>query len=253
MIRGPLENPVDLASTSAAPDEPKWPARIRELALDLRSERDPRRRERALSELWTLVNLALQRYVRASARRIGRLDHEDVRDIAAEKALDFLRRLDDPQWDASAYSPAQVCTFLRSMARNGLVDRTRQRKKEVSWTDELEDDMQAMAFISSKDTSASVDGDEYARAMVACLSSLTVRARLVWFLRVFYELQSVAIARHARVRSTPAAVDTMLMRCRDRLRECMAGRGLDPSRMPPGTFTALWEIVHDASRTGGES
>jgi len=52
----------------------------------------PGRRERAISELWTLVNLALQRYVRATGRRAGRLDQEDVRDIAAEKALDFLTR-----------------------------------------------------------------------------------------------------------------------------------------------------------------
>ena len=245
-MRDPLESPIDLASRNAAPDEPKWPARIRALALDLRAETDPGRRERAISELWTLVNLALQRYVRATGRRYGRLDPEDVRDIAAEKALDFLRRLDDPHWDASAYVPAQICTFLRSMARNGVVDRSRQRTKEVPWTDELEDEMQATAFISSNGAST-VDGDAYARAMVLCLSSLTDRARFVWFLRVFYELKSAVIARHARVQCTSAAVDTMLMRCRERLRECMTGRGLDPTRMPAGTFAALWEVVFDES------
>jgi DNA-directed RNA polymerase specialized sigma24 family protein len=106
--------------------------------------------------------------------------------------------------------------------------------------------MQATAFISSNGAST-VDGDAYARAMVSCLSSLTERARLVWFLRVFYELKSAVIAKHARVQSNSAAVDTMLMRCRERLRECMTGRGLDPARMPAGTFAALWEVVFDES------
>ena len=46
MIGDPLANPEDVATASASPDEPRWPARIRALALNLRRENHPRHRER---------------------------------------------------------------------------------------------------------------------------------------------------------------------------------------------------------------
>src|SRR5262245_20553672 len=131
-MSGPLGNPATLAPARSPLEEPRWPGRIRELVLELRSGAGGAQRERALSELWVLVNVALQRYVRAHAHRAGRLDAEDVRDIAAEKASDFFRRLDDSEWEATEYAPAQLCTFLRTMARNGLIDHARRREKELA-------------------------------------------------------------------------------------------------------------------------
>lgn len=230
------------------PDEPRWPGRVLELAARFRSAADPATRDGLLAELWTLVNLALQRYVRASARGTGGLDLEDVRDIAAEKALDFLRKLDDPHWDAAMYAPAQICTFLKSMARNGTVDRARLKRREIS-----DNGLPAAVLDPTADPGATFEGASYARAIVVCLSELTQRARLVWFLRAFYELKSAEIARHTKVTTTPAAVDTMLLRSRDTLRDCMTKRGLDPLRLPPGTFAALWEVVLDAPSPGSQS
>lgn len=230
-------------------DVARWAARILQLAAGWRSSRDGETRNQILGDLWTLLQLGLQKYVRAFSRRYGALGVEDVRDIAADKALDLLGRLDRQSWDPSASSPAQLCAFLASVARNGVVDLLRTRIREVpagvpaeSAPDEGEAHTVHLATLPAEPA-------EHARAIAECWRLLTPRARLVWFLRIFYELSSAQIARHLEVTSTPAAVDTMLLRCRSHMRECMMAKGFEPHRMPTGTFTTLWEtMVKDPPR-----
>ena len=84
---------------------------------------------------------------------------------------------------------------------------------------------------------------EHAHAIAECSGQFTAKARLVWVLRVFHELPSAQIARHPDVETTTAAVDTMLLRCRNQMRDCMTGKGFDLREMPPGTFTLLWGLI----------
>ena len=94
---------------------------------------------------------------------------------------------------------------------------------------------------------AAADGETYAAAILDCVQSFTARARRAWLLRVLYELDSTDIARDPEVGSTPAGVDTMLARCRARMRACLEAKGLDLGPLPPGTFVRLW----DRARRGG--
>ena len=88
-----------------------------------------------------------------------------------------------------------------------------------------------------------VDAALYAEAILGCASGLTVRARRAWYLRVLYELDSADIARDSAVASTPAGVDTMLARCRARMRTCLERKGLALVPLPPGTFVRLWDMT----------
>lgn len=208
-------------------------------------------RERILGEIWTLIILGLEKYMRAFSRRYGAQDRDEIRDIARDKALDLLVRLDRQAWDTKASTPAQLCAFLASVARNGIVDhwRTRNREVQVSESPRSGDDPieQAGALLPVFD-GVPVYAGEQAQAIAECSRRLSPRARWVWFLRVFYELSSVDIARHPEVAGTPAGVDTMLLRCRSQMRDCMTSKGFDPGRIPVGAFTLLWEMLaHERS------
>jgi DNA-directed RNA polymerase specialized sigma24 family protein len=130
------------------------------------------------------------------------------------------------------------------MSRNGVIDSSRKKGRELPLLTNEDGSLAAEHEpAAAADPESGVLGPEYARAILGCFSDLTPRARLVWFLRVFYELSSREIARHAGVGSTAAAVDMTLLRCREHLRKCMSARGLDAAKMPTGTFTALWDAI----------
>src|SRR5262249_17443755 len=93
------------------------------------------------------------------------------------------------------------------------------------------------------DMELSVDGARYARTLVSCANRLTARARLAWLLRIFLGFSPDEIARHTEIRTSTAGVYLILNRARRQIRKCLLAQGLEPDRMPPGTFTALWELV----------
>ena len=232
-----------------APPGALWPDRIRVLARAWSEESSAQARESAQAELWTLVNLVLQRYARTHAARLGKISREDIRDIAADKTLELLQRLDARTWAPWADSAAEVCSFLAVVARNGVVDLLRERRREVPhavrWESADDADLMDLTPLPSTFRTCAVPGEgaEYAKAILECLSRLAFKARLVWFLRAFYDLSSAQVAHHPGVASKPAAVDTMVRRVRVRLRTCLEAKGHDPERFPTGTFTALWDVI----------
>ncbi|MGH9868523.1 MAG: sigma-70 family RNA polymerase sigma factor [Candidatus Polarisedimenticolia bacterium] len=223
------------------PEKILWPERIVELAASWRAAPDGAEGERRLGDLWMLINLTLQRYARSAARRFGALDPEDIRDIAADKGLELLRRLASHQWDPGASTAAELCAFLAGVARHGVIDRLRALEREIRFRS----DPPEPSGLESPDLGPA----EHARAILDCARCLSQRARHAWFLRVFYDLPSADIARHPEVSSTSAGVDAMLRRCRQLMRACMARKGFDPGVIPAGTFTLLWELLA-GERTG---
>ena len=238
-------DPIDRASADAV--EASWPERLRALGSTWRSGISHNETDRALGEIWVLLNLALGKYVRQHARRVRRLSPDDVLDIAAEKASELLRRLDSRDWNPSALSSAQLCGFLAAIARNGVVDFHRVRLREVSTPDGFDVPFSRRAWGghegSEESPASGVDGATYARAIADCAAGLTVRARRAWYLRVFYEIGSAEIARDPVVATTPAGVDAMLARCREQMRSCLARKGLTIGPLPPGTFVRLWNMT----------
>ena len=228
-----------------------WPERVIELGVVWKGVRDRKVRDRALSELWLLLNAALVKYLRVHRERHGRIDEEDIRDIASEKSLELLRKLDQKQWDPTSSKPAQLCSFISTLARNGLIDHLRAVESKRPRGFELMDDVDSLPGSVSSPRSGDdavdlgVDRLQFAEALRECALQLKPRTRTVWFLRVFLEMPSKRIATHPSVEMSPAAVDVALARCRDTIRECMIKKDFRPEDMPPGTFTVLWEAFQN--------
>jgi hypothetical protein len=121
------------------------------------------------------------------------------------------------------------------------------RETQAGW-DEMRSDEQAPPIaepLDPGDASRDAEAAESAGAIAECLAQMTPRARFVWLLRVFYDMSSEEVARHPDLRTTPAAVDTMLLRCRRHMQRCAREKGFDPGSLPVGTLTTLWEMVMD--------
>jgi len=221
-----------------------WPERVMEIARAWKDS-PPEAHRTLVSELWLLLNAALAQSLRQHSKRFGPVDSEDLRDIASQKSLDLLCSLDQEKWDPAATSAAQLCAFISTVARNGLVDHIRtiesKRSRNIDVPEEMEGGLgeESPAEVHPPDVVA--DRSRFAQALLDCAERLKPRPQAIWFFRVFYEMPAKEIARHPEVAMNPAAVDVTLMRCREKIRACMEAKGLDPRDMPPGTFVTLWE------------
>jgi DNA-directed RNA polymerase specialized sigma24 family protein len=217
-----------------------WPERLREVATVWVEARPGKSRDAHFVELWTLLEVGLLKYLRLAAWRSGRLDEDAIRDIASEKVLDLVGRIDRQEWRPAEVSAAQVCAYIAAAARNGAVDALRHRDRF-----EQEVDGKGRDLMPAEDPLAAA---EFAERLRGCVIALTPRARLVWWLRTFHDLPARTVADHPGVRSTAGAVDVMFSRARDQVRTCLASAGLGTDRIPSGTFAALWDLI-DRTRT----
>ena len=220
----------------------KWPGRLTELCDSWKRATTDRERNRLVSEMWLLLNVGLTYYVRAHGETYGRIDPEDARDIASEKAMVFLRRLDSEPPDDPP-SPARICAYVSTLARNGLVDILRKQGRAHNLEQKLVDLVTPPRPRSSNSSEANIQRSEFVDAICGCMSKMPPRARSVWFLRVFLDLPSKKIAAHPDVRMTAPGVDMLLTRTRRALRECMDAKGFNAGDAPTGTFLALWDLL----------
>lgn len=228
------------------PRRAAWPERIIHLALVRKSSADPEERDAALSEMWVIINVALARYARLHARPSHGLSEEDLTEVASVKALDLFRRTVRGSWDPSTSMPGQICAFLSTLARHGVVDHLRTKPKRVlvpfeetstgAWT-------RGRLREGDESPERAAERMQFTRALSSCLSRLTPRARRVWVFRACLEMSGREIARHPDVRMSVPAVGVALARCRQRLSACLSAGGFAWRDLPPGTFSALWETV----------
>lgn len=213
-----------------------WPHRLARLAGAASRE-----------QVWILLYAVVVANVRARARGVRSVGPEDVHDIAAQKTLDLMRQLDAGSWEPARATPEQIRAYVVSTARNAVVDFAKSQRIQLvplGGDDPAGGDDRPFPTPASAATQdAAVDGKSCAAAILACLSNLTPKNRVVWYLRILLELTSQQIARHPSVRMRPGAVDVMLFRLRAAMRRCLAGRGVDPTSIPPGTFAWLWESI----------
>jgi RNA polymerase sigma factor (sigma-70 family) len=241
-----MEDP-GLSMHPRGPDRPapeaesQWQERLIELAARL-IQRLPDSDRRVVPALWQLLYVKLLQHMRAQSRRLGALAHEDLEELASQKALDLLNRIDSGEWDAAHAAPAEVVGFVSTVARNGVVDALRRgaRQPRTSLETWMETEDSPSMTSSTEHPDGGIARREFAQALVACAEHLRAVHRRIWIFRVFYDMSSKQIASHPEVDLKASHVDVILQRSRERLRRCMQSRGLDTSEMPPGCFAALW-------------
>jgi RNA polymerase sigma factor (sigma-70 family) len=226
---------------------PRWAARLGELVHILQTPGVGAERaashEAARAEAWLLLNSALLRHLNDRAKGAG-LAHEDREDLAAEKSLDLLRRVESGTWRTEGRAAGEIAAFVATVARHGIVDHHRRASR---WVQPGPDGMDESPYFDRAmgpdpgSPLAHVERRDFVQALCDCAGQLQPRVRLAWFFRVFYDLSSKEIAAHPEIELNPAHVDVLLQRCRDGIRVCMRAKGHEPHDMPPGTFAALWK------------
>jgi DNA-directed RNA polymerase specialized sigma24 family protein len=231
-----------------------WPERVIELGSQWHQVDKPSARDRILSEMWMLLNAAISRYLRVHRKRYEYGATEDLQDIASDKSLELLRKIDNHTWDPTDASPGQLCSFLSTLARNGLIDHMRvigsKRQDEVEAVDAGKVLRGTAMQPRHERADAGVDRDRFVEAVGNCAALLRERTRTIWFLRVLLDMPSKDIAHHPGINMKSAAVDMALSRCRTVIRQCMEEKGFKIDDVPPGAFSVLWEafrheVEHD--------
>jgi len=221
---------------------PAWPEHLQSLATDLNSE--------ARGRFWLLLNLALAQRLHLHSRSVGWIPRERIQDLASEKALDLVGKLDCGTWNPSASSPGELVNFISTVARNALVDELRRERGRRAVSADRRD-LHHPARGNPDAPALRVERKEFVSHLVACAEGLKPRHRSVWLLRVLYEMPSKSIAGHPEVLLKASHVDMILMRCRDRIRRCMQSKGHEVPVLPPGTFADLWKAFRLESSLGG--
>lgn len=224
--------------------ESQWPARLVTLCSAARqcantecsTERD---------ELWVVLRGCLFAAITSEARRYPCVMREDVEDLASNKALELARRAERGDWDPTGRSAGEVVSYIRSTARRALARLCDQRRGLTSLDEHAEWGPRpsgggAMTGGTSAAPDRLAEAEEFASALLGCLSMLTERARTVWILRGIHDLTTREIAAHPWVRVSPGNVDVILMRVRETLRHCLGAKGLEPEHLPAGSFTHCW-------------
>jgi len=235
---------------------PKWPALLKDLHKEVRCSKVQSSRQKARGELWLLLNTAICRYLRSHAAKLGSLGEQDLEDIAAEKSLDLLLKIESGEWDIQDRSPLEIAGFLSKVARNGLVDLYRQSGRLVVTGEDgrPEWDMDEQAQYGRPRVpdppDVQIARQEFSQALRRCADQLDARSRRIWFFRAFYTMSSKKIAAHPDVRLKASHVDVLLQRSRVAIRDCMHGQGHEPQDMPPGTFVELWKTFVETATEG---
>src|SRR6185436_11163303 len=118
--------PIRIDNPSSYPEgSGPWSERTLSLCREWQAADTDEARNRILSELWVLINAVLARYLRIHSRSLGKVDTEEVRDIASEKAMAFVHNLRSGNRDAYVLHAEQMSAYVSVLARNGLLDALR--------------------------------------------------------------------------------------------------------------------------------
>ena len=222
----------------------RWHQRLREAHRRL-LEGGPSR-GRALGELWLVLNVLIGNMLPRYAQRYGAIPAADIEDIASEKSLDLLRKIDSGAWDPCGLTDQDIVGFLSSVARNGAIDHLRRRRRHREIEVDLERNRKAAEGRSSyglESPDAGLERRRFVAALRECAEQLKPRSRRIWFFRVFYGLSSQEIALNPDVALKPRGVDMLLSRTRRKIGACMESKGHRATELPAGTFVEIWDLL----------
>jgi len=99
--------------------------------MELVSAGDEASRDTAREEAWLLLNSAISMYLRIHASHLGTINQEDQEDVAAEKSLGLIRKIEAGENEMPSRLPGEIASYLSKAARNSLLDQRRERARRV--------------------------------------------------------------------------------------------------------------------------
>ncbi len=236
------------AGGDAPPEKYLWAARLAVLARQIQTAEGDDRQE-ARGEAWLLLNSAISMYLLVHSRRMGRVPQEEIEDIAANKALDLLCRIESESRELSERGSTEIAGFLSHVARNGLVDWFRTERPfdqvpiEAGSTPNNETTIAVAMGQATASPDAAVEGKEFVRALLGCFKLLKPRAQLIWFFRVLCDMSSGEVAAHPNIALKTSYVDVIQQRSRAAIAKCLRKQGQEARELPTGTFVELWKTL----------
>lgn len=228
----------------------RWPERICELARVLHQRASDLEFQRARDDLWVVLSAALDHGLAVHQPHLGAVTREVREDLVSEKASDLAIKIEEDRWRPEDEMPSRVAGFVMATARNGLVDHLRKHgalRAEPEGAGESFDFERLVADPRTSPMTQVLSGD-FVEALLTCIERLGERERRAWELRVMHELSTKEIANHPDVQLSVANVDVILYRLRQRVRACMADKGMEAIVPPPGTWARLWARLRDARK-----
>src|SRR5262245_55038011 len=247
--------------------EARWPDHLAQLCRRIAPQRDSDGRIARAQPVqpddrgaaWVALRDALIRFLRVQTRHFRGSSREDLEDLASAKALELLARAESGEWKLEGRSGGELAGYLATVARNGLIDLGKQKRRVVSRADPVDDgDPEPSALpvapVASLaiPTDAAAQAHEFIGALRDCVVHLQPRARRVWFYCVFYGMSSRAIGERPTISPSVPHIDVIMQRARDAIRNCMDGKGFEPADLPAGTFAALWELLESLDEENPE-
>jgi RNA polymerase sigma factor (sigma-70 family) len=238
---------ADTTIPSMEPQEcgPLWAAEIARLSRILSPAARDAGSTEVIERLWTVVSLAIRRYLHIHGSRFASVRAEDLEDLGSQKTLELIEKIVSRSWDLTNRSASEIAGYISTSARNALLDHGRRAGRLVRPEDnEWERVMTESTPEPSSGTrhADSVDAEAFSRDLIGCLGHLAPRARLIWFFRAFYDLSSREIAEHARIKLEVGHVDVLMQRTRAAIQQCLRRAGHDTSEIPAGVYARVWDV-----------
>ncbi|MCP4546894.1 MAG: sigma-70 family RNA polymerase sigma factor [bacterium] len=227
---------------------PLWAEQLQVLSGRLKNNDDELARDSLRQDTWLILHNALQIFLQTHSRHYPTITDDDRHDLATEKSLGLLFRIESGAWDLSDRHPLEIARYLSRVARNGMTNLCKKNDRMIRIMDEDTENSQAYyvnraeQLISRETPEIHMGRKRYARALCSCFATLAPRLRKIWIFRVFGGLSSKMIAEHPEIKLKASHVDVLLHRSRQAISLCLRKRGFDSSDVQQGVFAEVLAV-----------
>lgn len=230
-----------------------WPEQLRRrttdfLAGDVRFS-ETTDTDSAESALWVLIQTALGGYLAYEIRN-PEIRRDELPGLAAEKTAQLMEQIRRGTWEPAEESEMKIRSFIKQVAHNTAQAFWKKYYRDRG-SEELVESLDHTPQTGQADPEQQAAGVELAGRLMCWLRTCKPNHAEIFVMKAFYQMRTLEIAHHPRVRTSPTNVDTVWDRLRKELRAIFSDGGEGPELFPPGTFAAflrLWETAAGAGR-----
>lgn len=229
-----------------------WPEQLRRLAPDFLAESvrfsDSADTDSAESALWVIIQTALGGYLAYEIRN-PEIRQDELPGLAAEKTAQLVEQIRRGTWRPAEENDMKIRAFIKQVAHNTAQAFWKKYYRDRGG-EELAETLDNVPQAGQADPEQQAAGEEVAARLIRWLRTCRPHHAEIFVMKAFYQMRTLEIAEHPRVRTSPTNVDTVWDRLRKDLRTVLAHGGEAPALFPPGTFAAFLRLWEHAPGTG---